>query len=82
MEIMRIEDSASGKTRQWLIYAEGGGQLGRVGWYAPWRCYAFFPRDRTIFERVCLREIANFCEEQTNAHRSALRAPRRTAVNA
>lgn len=38
--------------------------LGRVSWYASWRCFAFYPSGRNlVFERVCLRDIAEFLDQ-------------------
>lgn len=45
-----------------LDFAADLHELGQVKWYGPWRCYAFFPADGTLFERVCLRDIAAFCD--------------------
>jgi len=39
--------------------------LGSVKWFGRWRRYALFPSMQTVFEATCLREIADFCEEQT-----------------
>ena len=41
--------------------------LGSIRWHGPWRCYSYFPdRDRIIIlEKKCLRDIADFCEQQT-----------------
>ncbi len=44
-------------------------QIGFVSWYAGWRRYCFFPLDNTVFEQVCLREIADFCERKTREHK-------------
>ena len=38
--------------------------LGAIKWYAPWRKYSFFPQPHTVFEKDCLREIADFCEKE------------------
>jgi len=74
-----IEGEAKPKTRTWEVWSRpqdeggkdgGGGMLGEVKWYGPWRCYAFFAQAQTVFERKCLRGIATFCEEQTITHRS------------
>ena len=70
--------SASGKTRIWIVAStldkedsrEQYTWLGQVKWYAPWRRYCFFPAERTIFEQQCLRDIADFCAQQTIAHRN------------
>lgn len=62
--------SPSGKTQTWNVYAKGGeAPLGEVKWFGRWRCYAFFPRSDTVFERTCLRDLANFCELKTAEHR-------------
>lgn len=61
--------SPSGKTAVYFVNAKQGGQLGMVKWFGRWRCYAFFPLGDTVFERVCLRDIAAFCEQETVAHR-------------
>jgi hypothetical protein len=45
--------------------------LANIEWYAPWRKYAWFPKPNTVYEWVCLREIAQFCEDMTASHRLA-----------
>jgi hypothetical protein len=65
---IRFEDgptSASGKTRTWMVTTKEGGYLGWVKWFGPWRRYAFFPGEGTIYEQDCLRTIAKFCEQNT-----------------
>ena len=37
-----------------------GAHLGTITWYAPWRKYVFRPESDTVFEPVCLGEIAEF----------------------
>lgn len=65
------------KTRAWKIAPKdeddrsGYHWIGGVRWYAPWRKYCFFPQANTVYEQVCLREIADFCESQTAAHKQA-----------
>lgn len=64
--------SKSGKTLTWRISTvDGTSPLGRIAWWGPWRRYAFFPFDATVFEADCLRDIAAFCEQETAAHRAA-----------
>lgn len=61
-----------GNTKLWhVVPKEGVGYLGEVRWYGPWRQYAFYPNIQTVYERQCLRDIANFCEERTIDHRRA-----------
>jgi hypothetical protein len=43
--------------------------LGVVKWYAPWRKYCFYPHPHTIFEEVCLRDIAQFVQDRTAEHK-------------
>lgn len=61
-------ESASGKTGIYLVVAKTGGKnLGEVRWFGRWRCYGFYPYEGTVFERHCLRDIADFCERQTTS---------------
>lgn len=63
---------ATPKTLRWKVVAkEGGGVIGTVSWYGPWRKYCFFPAPSTVFEQVCLRDIAAFCEMASVEHRKA-----------
>lgn len=39
--------------------------LGNVRWYGAWRCYVYFPVEYTLYEKKCLRDIADFCEAET-----------------
>jgi hypothetical protein len=64
------------KTRIWSVHPielSGASQLGEVRWFSPWRQYGFYPAANTVFERRCLRDIANFCEQQTHLHREKIR---------
>jgi hypothetical protein len=67
------EPLASGKkTKRWAVSAkEGGDRLGSIQWYGPWRQYTFQPAANTIYERQCLRDLADFCELQTKTHRKS-----------
>lgn len=56
--------------------------LGQVRWFGRWRCYAFFPETGTVYERVCLRTIADFAEEETRKHRDLASAQRTVAKEA
>ena len=62
------------KTRTWLVCSlEGAGLLGDIGWFGRWRCYSFFPGLGTVYEKKCLREIADFCDRKTKEHRQDLK---------
>ena len=62
-------------TATWHIMAgkpaENGAMLGHVAWYGAWRRYCFFPNGATVFEEVCLREIAEFLVWQTSKYKSS-----------
>ncbi len=62
-------ESASGKTSIWYVNNKDGTPLGYIMWHGPWRKYCFAPRDKTIYEQDCLRDIANFCEQKSHAHK-------------
>lgn len=62
------------KTRRWHVRArENSVLLGVIQWFGRWRQYAFFPAGETVFERQCLRDLAEFCERETKAQRAARR---------
>lgn len=63
--------SKTGKTHFWQV-ANGAIVLGCVKWFARWRKYAFFPAPETVFEQVCLRDIAQFCEDRTREQRTSI----------
>jgi hypothetical protein len=71
------------KTKVWVVWSgkEGfeGNELGEVKFYPQWRKYSFFPASQTLFEHVCLRDIAEFCEEATAEWRKSLKLRQRPA---
>ena len=67
---MRAQDKAH--TQVWRVLTKyGPEQIGWVSWYTPWHKYAFHPNENTVYEQVCLREIATFCERATAQHKAA-----------
>lgn len=63
--------SDSGKTMIWQVLADGRMRsaptysLGEIRWHGAWRRYVFHPFSYTIYEKDCLRKLADFCENQT-----------------
>lgn len=57
------------KTLCWDVMSDAGERLGGISWFARWRKYAFFPAHGSIYEEVCLREIAFFINERTTEHK-------------
>jgi hypothetical protein len=69
--------SKTGKTQKWRVVTKDDNEdlLGYISWYGPWRCYAFSAfcgqmfHTTPVFEKRCLRDIADFIEEQTKDHK-------------
>jgi hypothetical protein len=59
------------ETSHWLVETAYGTPLtlGMIWWHSPLRCYAFFPKPDTFYEKTWLRDIANFCERETETQR-------------
>jgi len=71
IRIEYLRHSESGKTKVWQVIArEDNCLLGHIKWYANWRQYAFYDDSdyECVFEKTCLRDIANFCEVATGLH--------------
>ncbi len=60
------------KTRQFNVYSRSSRSLlGYIKWWSGWRQYAFIPLN-SVFDPKCMRQIARFCEEATDTHKSRL----------
>jgi hypothetical protein len=60
------------KTKVFYVVAvQGEHPIGIVKFYPAWRKFCFFPDDGTTFDCDCLFTIAQFCEQQTRAHKDA-----------
>lgn len=67
-------------TKRWTVKPKDGSpSIGNVSWHGAWRCYCFFPHAGTVFERTCLRDIADFCEAQTKGQMLRAMTKRREA---
>lgn len=61
-----------GKTRQFNVYSKSNRSfLGTIKWWGGWRKYVFFPLN-SVFDNLCMRQIAIFCEQATSAHMARL----------
>jgi hypothetical protein len=69
LEFHQVNDT--GKTKVWKIVSVGShNELGRVGWYTPWRVYVFCTTSAgTIFDAKCLGELTAFIDEQNADHK-------------
>ena len=53
------------KTNAWhIVTNKGRKMIGIIKWFPRWRKYAFFPFADTIYEDDCLKDIAEFIEQQ------------------
>lgn len=47
------------KTREYSVLTRAqGAEIGRIGWYGPWRKFCFFPGPDTVWDAVCLVDIS------------------------
>lgn len=51
------------KTQIWEVMTYEYICLGFIKWFPSWRKYAFYPETDTVYENVCLKDIANFIEQ-------------------
>lgn len=52
------------KTKKFKVFTkEDGIVLGEIKWLGSWRTYGFYPMVDTVYEKTCLRDIADFCEK-------------------
>lgn len=58
----------------WEVRAKDGEiTLGWVRFVGRWRCFAFYPSTDTLYEKQCLRDIADFCDTQTKRWRETIK---------
>ena len=57
-----IEEEPKAKTKVFAVVNKlyGGGLLGAIMWYAPWRKYCFFTANELILDAGCLADIQDF----------------------
>jgi hypothetical protein len=61
----------TGKTKVWNVHnCNDGSWLGHVKWHGAWRKYVFVPA-QSIWSADCLRDVADFIDEQTRVRRSS-----------
>lgn len=73
LTFQQLPHKPGAKTERWRVFSKDGPQLGGCVWHSPWRRYVFWPLEGTIYEQDCLRDIAQFCEDQTREHKAARR---------
>jgi len=59
------------KTKVWVVLNKyDATHLGHIGWFPKFRKYSFYPCLNTVYEEECLRNIADFIEHMTKAHKA------------
>lgn len=52
------DDHYEGKTKRIVITSKKHLEiLGEIKWYGPWRQYAFYPLENTIWNKQCMKDI-------------------------
>lgn len=69
LDFVETGTSPSGKTKIWCVQSKLGHIISIVKWYAPWRKYTAAFEPETIFDAMCLREIADFVAAKTAEHK-------------
>lgn len=59
-----IHKGSTGKTDFWHVETKDGIKLGHIAWHGSFRQYSFFPMVNTVYEKQCMRDIADFMEEE------------------
>lgn len=57
------------RTWRWTVLTNSADVLGTVQWFPRWRQYCFDPREGTVFNDGCLRDIAAFLERVNRERR-------------
>ena len=68
------------RTKIWDVVAGDEIVVGQVMWFGRWTQYAFFPASDMVFEKTCLRDIADFCVSQTSLQRKRAHKKRSTSM--
>ena len=71
IKIIETGTSKTGKTKIFEVVTNEDKMqiLGYISWDGPWRKYIFQSVAHTKFEEVCMRDIADFIQEQTKQHK-------------
>lgn len=76
-----LVDNPGKTTSRWNVRAtRGGAILGTIKWFGRWRGYALHITpdldEQIVFNHACLREVADFTQEQTRIHLARQRQER------
>lgn len=73
-----VAEPLTNDPRGWwdITSTRSGALLGRLEWYARWRCYVLSAEPEVVWAPDCLRDVAGLCERLTAATRAATTADR------
>lgn len=61
------------KTDIWDVASSmGGGFLGTVNWYSPWRKYCYCAAGPQVLDAACMTEIVGFLQTENVKHKAIL----------
>mgnify|MGYP001565588896 CR=1 FL=1 len=70
--IMRLPLERGRVTHQYEVRtSEDQTCLARIQWYGPWRTYVLIPKDGSIWENRCLRDVVTFLEQLKQERRTS-----------
>ncbi len=74
IDIVEVGVSASGKTKIWHVVNKRSADdiPGIIKWHGGWRKYVYYSTE-AFYDWQCLRQIADFIEDQTTIHRESSR---------
>ncbi|MDX9802799.1 MAG: hypothetical protein RBS96_02050 [Dehalococcoidales bacterium] len=55
--------------------------LGFISWFPRFRKFSFFPQKDTVYEEMCLRDIAEFCETETKKQKERRKLEKQSIKN-
>ena len=60
VEVERVDAAQRSRAEWWAYSTRSGLALGRIFWFARWRCYAWQQEPCTVLNAECLVDLAAF----------------------
>lgn len=58
------------KTEYWVVFSQQSGEIiAHIKWCCPWRQYAMFPEEETVYSVECLNDISKFIQALMDEHK-------------
>jgi len=81
IDFIELPRNPGAVTWQWkVVNKQNGSVVGGIKWENGWRCYCFHPSFPTIFEHVCLEDIASFLKKNTQEQKDMATLRRKTGL--